>query len=103
MSGFIDPEEIDGLIHERVRLGIMSALAAAPEMPFTELRDMLKVTDGNLSVHARVLEKGGYLKIRKSFVGRRPRTTLSLTPKGREAFRAYITRLETFVKKSAGG
>ncbi|HBL16013.1 MAG TPA: transcriptional regulator, partial [Elusimicrobia bacterium] len=52
MSGFIPPESIDALIHERVRLGIMSALAATPELAFTQLRDMLKVTDGNLSVHA---------------------------------------------------
>ena len=100
MSRFIPPDDIDALIHERVRLGIMSALAAAPEMTFTELRDMLKVTDGNLSVHARVLEKGGYLRIKKGFVGRRPRTTLALSAKGKEAFKRYIARLEAFVKQT---
>lgn len=99
MAPFIPPEIIDALIHERVRLGIMSALAAAPELAFTQLRNMLKVTDGNLSVHARLLEEGGYVKIEKGFVEKRPRTTLSLTPKGREAFRRYISRLEELVKK----
>lgn len=102
MSQFISPEDIDALIHERVRLGIMSALAAAKELSFTELKMMLKVTDGNLSVHARVLEKGRYIKLKKSFIGRRPRTTLSLTPKGRDSFRRYIAQLEQFVKKAGG-
>lgn len=98
MSGFIPPDKLDELIHERVRLGVVSALAAAGELSFTELRDMLKVTDGNLSVHARVLEKAGYLKIEKAFVERRPRTTLRLSAKGREAFQRYIERLEELVK-----
>lgn len=102
MSPLLTPDLIDGLIHERVRLGIMSALAASPELSFTELRDMLKVTDGNLSVHARVLEKAGYLKMKKGFVGRKPRTTLTLTPRGRNAFRKYLTRLEEFVKQAGG-
>lgn len=97
--GFIPPESIDPLIHERVRLGIMSALAAAKDMAFTQLRDMLKVTDGNLSVHSRQLEEGGYLKIEKGFVERRPRTTLSLTPKGREAFKRYLAQLEELVRR----
>lgn len=98
MTAFIPPEEIDALIHERVRLGVMSALAANPELSFTELRDILKVTDGNLSVHARVLEEAGYVKIAKAFEGRRPRTTLALTAKGREAFARYVAFLEEFVK-----
>lgn len=95
---FIPPESIDPLIHERVRLGVMSALAAAPELAFTQLRDMLKVTDGNLSVHARLLEEGGYVRIEKGFVDKRPRTTLSLTPKGRDAFKRYVARLEELVR-----
>lgn len=99
MSAFIPPDELDELIHERVRLGIMSALAAGGGMSFTELRDLLKVTDGNLSVHARVLEKAGYLEIEKSFVDRRPRTSLKLSAKGRDAFRRYVARLEELVKK----
>ena len=99
MSAILPPDDIDGLIHERVRLGIMSALAASRELAFTELKVMLKVTDGNLSVHARTLEKRGYLRIKKAFVGRRPRTSLSLTSKGREAFKRYIARLEDFLKQ----
>lgn len=99
MSHFIAPESLDALIHERVRLGIMSALAAAPELPFTQMRDMLKVTDGNLSVHARMLHEAGYVKIEKTFVERRPRTTLSLTPKGRSAFEGYVSKLEELVRK----
>lgn len=98
MTQFIPPAAIDPLIHERVRLGIISALAAAPELTFTQLRDMLKVTDGNLSVHDRLLEESGYIKIEKSFVEKRPRTTLSLTAKGREAFKKYLTTLEALVK-----
>ena len=99
MTGFIPPETIDELIHERVRLGIMSALAAGGELTFTELRDMLKATDGNLSVHARVLQEAGYVKVHKAFVDRRPRTTLALTGHGREAFQRYVARLEELVKK----
>ena len=98
MTRFIQPGAIDPLIHERVRLGIISALAAAPELTFTQLRDMLKVTDGNLSVHDRLLEENGYIKIEKSFVDKRPRTTLSLTAKGREAFKKYLATLEALVK-----
>lgn len=99
MSAFIPPDELDELIHERVRLGIVSALAAAGELSFTELRDLLKVTDGNLSVHARVLEKAGYIAIEKSFVDRRPRTSLKLSAKGKDAFKRYVQRLEELVKK----
>lgn len=99
MSSFIPPDELDELIHERVRLGIMSALAAGGETTFTELRDMLKLTDGNLSVHARVLEKAGYLSIEKAFVDRRPRTSLKLSAKGKDAFRRYVDRLEELVKQ----
>ncbi len=99
MTPFIAPESLDALIHERVRLGVMSALAAAPELPFTQLRDMLKVTDGNLSVHARMLSEAGYVRIEKGYVERRPRTTLSLTAKGRAAFARYIATLEELVRK----
>lgn len=98
MSRFISPESVDTLIHERVRLGIMSALAATPELAFMELRDMLNVTDGNLSVHGRILEEAGYIKIEKSFVDKRPRTTLSLTAKGRTAFQKYIAQLDELVR-----
>ncbi|MBI4425544.1 MAG: transcriptional regulator [Elusimicrobia bacterium] len=95
---FIVPDQLDPVIHERVRLGIVSALAAAAELSFTELREMLKVTDGNLSVHSRLLEEAGYVSIAKAFVERRPRTTLALTQKGRMAFQGYISALESLVK-----
>jgi DNA-binding MarR family transcriptional regulator len=98
VSVFISPESLDSLIHERVRLGITSALAAGGELPFTQLRDMLKVTDGNLSVHARLLADAGYVRIDKAFVDKRPRTTLSLTAKGRTAFEKYVARLEDLVR-----
>ena len=97
MTESVTPGEIDALIHERARLGIVSALAVTPEMTFTELKDALSLTDGNLSVHARVLEAAGYLKIDKTFVGRKPRTTMSLTRKGRAAFRRYVEQLQRIV------
>ena len=97
MTEPVTPDEIDALIHERARLGIVSALAVTPEMTFTELKDALSLTDGNLSVHARVLEAAGYLKIDKTFVGRKPRTTMSLTRKGRAAFRQYVEQLQRIV------
>jgi len=97
MTGPITPGEIDALIHERVRLGIVSALAMAPELSFVELKDSLSLTDGNLSVHARVLEEAGYVRIEKTFVGRKPRTTMSLTSRGRKAFRKYLEQLQRIV------
>ncbi|MCU0723259.1 MAG: transcriptional regulator [Planctomycetes bacterium] len=93
MSGPILPGDIDPVIHERVRLGIVSALAGAPELAFNELKAALSLTDGNLSTHARILEEAGYLRIRKSFEGRRPLTTMALTPKGRKAFQDYVAML----------
>ena len=99
MSEKVKPEDIDPVIHERVRLAIVSTLAVAPEMSFNEIKADLSLTDGNLSAHARTLELAGYLKIEKSFQGRRPRTTLRLTAKGREAFRRYITTLKRIVEQ----
>ena len=97
MAGMFVPGSLDKVIHERSRLGIMSAFAARGEMTFGEVKTMLGMTDGNLSVHARVLETAGYLKIEKGFVKRKPRTTMSLTRRGRGAFRAYVNELERIV------
>jgi len=94
----IQPDKIDAVIHERVRLAIVSALSVAPELSFNELRTMLSLSDGNLSAHARTLEDAGYLDIRKSFAGRRPRTTMRLTRKGRAAFRNYLDTLRKIVE-----
>ena len=90
--------ELDRLIHERVRLGIVSALAVNGNLPFTDLRDLLGTTDGNLSAHARRLEDAGYVLCHKSFDGRTPRTEYSLTPKGRRALQAYLDHMEAIIK-----
>jgi DNA-binding transcriptional ArsR family regulator len=105
MGAIPSPEGIDKLIHERARLGIMSSLAAAGPMTFSELKETLGMTDGNLSVHARVLEEAGYIRIEKRFVGRKPQTTMSLTAKGTTAFKGYVAYLESIVapKKEKNG
>ena len=90
----VDVSRLDRLIHETARLGIVSVLAPRKEISFTELRDLLEMTDGNLSVHVRTLEEAGYVVVSKSFVGRRPRTTLSLSRKGRAALGKYLDTLE---------
>ena len=97
MAAIPSPEGIDKLIHERARLGIMSSLAAAGPMTFSELKETLKMTDGNLSVHARVLEEAAYIRIEKKFIGRKPQTTMSLTEKGSKAFKEYVAYLERMV------
>ncbi len=91
------PDDIDALIHERTRLAIVSALAVAPELSFGELKQMLSLTDGNLSAHSRTLEEAGYIKIAKSFQGRRPLTTMRLSPKGRKAFQQYLKTLRQII------
>jgi DNA-binding MarR family transcriptional regulator len=93
-------EKLDRVIHEKGRLAIMSLLAASESLSFTELKEHLKMTDGNLSVHMRTLEEAGYVSVSKSFVNRKPRTEYALTPHGREAFREYIQALEEIVKLS---
>ena len=92
-------EELDPVLHEQKRLAIVSVLAAAPSLTFTELRDTLEMTDGNLSVHLQKLEAPGYITIDKQFVGRRPQTTCLLTPKGRAAFTRYLDHLEALVQQ----
>lgn len=99
MSAPIPPHEIDAVIHERVRLAIVSALAVAPEMSFTELKNELGLTDGNLSAHASKLEAAGYIAIDKSFRGRRPHTAMRLTREGRKAFRRYLDLLQQIVDR----
>lgn len=87
------PSELDPLIHERLRLGILSALAVQESLSFTELRDLLETTDGNLSVQARRLEEAGYVTCDKRFEDRKPRSTYRLSSAGRAALRAYIEKL----------
>ena len=90
--------ELDRLIHERVRLGIVSALAVNQSLAFNELKGMLGLTDGNLSVHARKLEEAGYLECTKSFEGRTPRTEFHLTDSGRAALTAYLNHIEALIQ-----
>ena len=94
--------QLDRVIHEKGRLAIMSMLAASPDLSFTDLRDALNMTDGNLTTHIRTLQEAGYLAVAKSFKNRRPLTTCSLTPTGRKAFAAYVTLLEQIVQQTRG-
>jgi DNA-binding MarR family transcriptional regulator len=94
------PLELDRLIHERVRLGIVSALAVNGSMPFTDLRNLLRITDGNLSAHARRLEDAGYVLCHKSFEGRTPRTDFELTSRGRKALQAYLDHMEAIIRST---
>ena len=88
---------LDNLIHHRIRLGIVSALAAAESLTFSELKALLDTTDGNLSVHARKLEDAGYIMCTKGFEGRTPRTEFKLTPVGRRAFEKYLDHMEAVI------
>ena len=92
------PLELDRLIHERVRLGIVSSLAVNGSLTFTDLRDLLGITDGNLSAHARKLEAAGYIACKKSFDGRTPRTDFALTRTGRRELESYLSHMETIIR-----
>ena len=92
--------QLDRVIHEKGRLAIMSMLAASPELSFTELRDTLDMTDGNLTTHIRTLQEAGYLSVTKSYQNNRPLTTCSLTAAGRKAFTNYINLLEQIVRQT---
>lgn len=93
-----DADAFDRLIHERVRLGIVSALAVNETLTFNELKDLLGTSDGNLSVHARKLEEAGYLHCEKSFEGRFPRTEYRLTSSGRRALERYLSHMESLIR-----
>jgi DNA-binding MarR family transcriptional regulator len=90
--------ELDKLIHERLRLGIVSALAANESMSFADLKKLLNTTDGNVSVHARKLEEAGYITCEKSFKGRMPLTEYRITKQGREALGRYLNHMEALIK-----
>ena len=92
--------QLDRVIHEKGRLAIMSMLAASPELSFTELRDALAMTDGNLTTHIRALQQEGYISVAKSYQNNRPLTTCSLTAPGRKAFTDYINLLEQIVRQN---
>ena len=92
--------QLDRVIHEKGRLGIMSLLAATPQLSFTEMRDTLSMTDGNITAHMRTLQEAGYVSVTKVFQAGRPLTTYSLTPAGKKAFSTYINLLEQIVQQS---
>jgi len=99
----VNPEpflQLDRIIHEKGRLAIMSMLAASPELSFTDLRNMLEMTDGNLTTHIRTLQEAGYVSVAKSYQHNRRLTTLSLTGAGRTAFASYVSLLERIVQQA---
>jgi DNA-binding MarR family transcriptional regulator len=102
----VNPEpflNLDRLIHEKGRLAIMSLLAASPELSFTEMRDALGMTDGNLTTHIRTLQEAGYVSVAKTYQNNRPLTTCLLTAKGRKAFADYINLLEQIIQQTKPG
>lgn len=94
--------DLDDVIHQRVRLGILAVLAESRRVDFGYLRRALEVTDGNLSRHLQVLEEGGYVRIEKTFEGKRPRTWISATKEGRVAFRAEVDALRALLERVDG-
>jgi DNA-binding MarR family transcriptional regulator len=98
----LKPLDLDRLIHERLRLGIVSALAVNDRLTFNDLKRLLRTTDGNLSVHARKLEEAEYIACDKSFDGRIPRTEYRITAAGRKAFEKYLAHMEAIIKAAKG-
>src|SRR4051794_4313972 len=96
----VGPLELDRLIHERMRLAMVSSLAVNETLSFNELKRLLETTDGNLSVHARKLEEAGYVTCTKSFEGRVPRTEYRLTPTGRQALERYLSHMEALIRRT---
>lgn len=90
--------DLDKVIHERMRLGIVSALAANKKLSFTDLKNLLDTSDGNISVHARKLEEAGYVTCEKSFKGRMPLTEYAITSKGKKALERYLDHMEALIK-----
>ena len=95
--------DLDRLIHERIRLGIVSALAVNDSLSFNDLKALMGTTDGNLSVHARKLEDAGYISCRKSFEGRLPKTDYALTAAGRRALERYLEHMEAIIRVTREG
>ena len=95
----MNPTDLNKIIHERVRLAIMSALASRGEVTFPELKEMLELSDGNLSVHAGKLEEHGLIRVVKDFYARKPRTTFIITEEGRAQFRKYLAELERMLQQ----
>ena len=101
-AGEASDKNVDRLIYERVRLGILSALAVNDELSFTGLKDLFDTSDGNLSAHARKLEDAGYIACSKGFEGRRPKTVYRLTAAGRKALNRYLDHMEAVIAATRG-
>ncbi len=99
----MDDPAFEKLIHEQLRLGIVSMLAVNDTLTFVELKEMLGTTDGNLSVHARKLESAGYVRCKKTFQDRTPRTEFCLTAKGRKAFTCYLDHMQALIRAARRG
>src|ERR1700687_2282948 len=97
-TGPVEASQLDPMIHERMRLGIISALAVNESLTFNDLKQLLKTTDGNLSVHARRLEEAEFITCTKSFDGRTPRTEYRITTSGRRALQAYLAQMEKLIE-----
>lgn len=97
-----DHSDIDDVIHGRLRLGVVAYLATVETALFTELRDKVGATDGNLSAHIGKLEEAGYVSVHKSFAGRKPQTRLTLTHRGRQAWNHWLDRIEKLTRAAAG-
>lgn len=97
------PVELDRVIHERVRLAIVSALAGVRSLSFNELKDVLDLTDGNLSVHTRRLEEAGFVSCEKTFINRVPRTAYRITAAGRRALDDYLDHMESLIRRVREG
>lgn len=98
MSEF-DYQQLDDVIHSRIRLAVMALLITVEEAEFNFLKEKVNATDGNMSVHLKKLEDAGYISVKKEFINRKPRTMYALTKTGRRAFEAYLEQLEKMVKK----
>lgn len=94
-----DHQQIDDIIHSRIRLAIISLLISVEEAEFNFIKEKVNTTDGNLSVHIKKLEEAGYVSVKKEFIDRKPRTTYALTKNGRKAFEDYLDNLENLIKK----
>jgi len=102
-SGEASASNLDRLIHERTRLAIISALAVNSSLAFSELKQLVRATDGNLSVHARKLEEAGYLTCTKSFAGRLPKTEYRISAAGRRALEKYLNHMEALIQATREG
>jgi DNA-binding MarR family transcriptional regulator len=98
LESLIEAPKLDRLVHERLRLGMLSALSVNESLTFNELKKLLDTTDGNMSVHARKLEEAGYIAVSKGFAGRLPRTDYKLTAAGRRALDRYLNHMEALIQ-----